>query len=374
MLTRRQVLLGAAALALAACGDNDNASDSSPASTSTTSGTSTTSTTTSGPTTSTSAPASSPVGRYYPPAEGTWETIEPAAAGWERRGIDAVVEYVGGANTTTFLMLSGGRVLAEHYFGGATASTLQDIASAQKPVTSTLVGIAQAQGKLHVDDTITSHLGPGWSRAAPAEEAPITVRHLMTMTSGLNPRTLRKKTAPGAVWDYNTDAYQRLRKVLEKVTGMGIDALTRSSIFDRIGVSSDTRWVERGEADAMGDKLWGIRSTARDLARFGLLAARLGRWEDTQVVSEAWLREAWTSIPQKVDYGDLWWLLGKGHLRRVGAPPDLVAGLGAQDQKVYVSPSLDLVVVRQGTAAKEASEAESDFDGQLVKRIVAARL
>ena len=52
----------------------------------------------------------------------------------------------------------------------------------------------------------------------------------------------------------------------------------------------------------------------------------------------------------------------------------MVAALGAHDQKIYVIPSADLVVARQGLAANEASDTESEFDGDLIQAIVTARL
>jgi hypothetical protein len=95
------------------------------------------------------------------------------------------------------------------------------------------------------------------------------------------------------------------------------------------------------------------------------------------VVPAGWFAEALRpSQDRNPLYGYLWWLLG----RQAGdgrpedqVPGDLVAALGARDQKVYACPSLDLVVVRQGGAAREAAEARSSFDGELLARLVAAR-
>jgi hypothetical protein len=108
------------------------------------------------------------------------------------------------------------------------------------------------------------------------------------------------------------------------------------------------------------------------MARFGLFAQRSGAWSSGQVTSPGWFAEAWTSSAVKADYGLLWWLQGKGTLKGK-APPDLVSALGARDQKIYVAPSLDVVVTRQGLAAGAASEAESNFDVLLLSAIAAAR-
>jgi CubicO group peptidase (beta-lactamase class C family) len=368
--TRREVLAGAMSLtALAACGGSNDAVATATTTTATTAGGTATATTTGAPATA--------AGTYLPPATGEWAAADPAATGWSQARLDKLGPAVGDANSRTFMMLAGGRILLESYFAGATADTLQDIASCQKSVTSTLIGIAHEKGILDIDQHVSEFLAPGWSKATPAQEAAITVRHVMTMSSGLNPTTLRKVDEPGARWDYNTAIYQKLRRVLEAAAGDDINHLSRAWMFDTIGIGASVVWQERPDVpeatDATGEREWGLLMTARDMARFGLLALRKGTWGETQVVSRDWLESAWRSSPVKVDYGLLWWLLGKGNRGGANAPDDWVAGLGAQDQKVYVVPSLDLVATRQGTAAREASDNTSSFDATLMRGILATR-
>ncbi len=314
---------------------------------------------------------------YIPAAGDAWEAADPVATGWSQPGLDRLAATVEGSNSTTFIMLAGGRILAEHYWGSAHAATLQDVASVQKSVTSTLLGIARDGGLLDFDDAVSDYLHAGWSKASAADEGRISLRHLMTMSSGLNPNTLRKVAEPGTLFDYNTDAYQKLRRVLENASGLGIDELSRQWLLDPIDVGSSAGWVERlvgGEPDATGEVPWGLRLTVRDMARFGLLALRGGRWADAAVTPDGWFAEAWTPSPAKRDYGLLWWLLGRGARGGRDAPPDWVGALGAGDQKVYVIPSLDLVMARQGQPAAEATEAGSSFDSTLIQGILAARL
>jgi CubicO group peptidase (beta-lactamase class C family) len=311
-------------------------------------------------------------GAYFPPDTGDWEKADAQKTGWSPSGLDALTALVRDNRSSTFMMLAGGRILVEEYFNGSAAS-VQDVASVQKSVTSTLLGIAREKGLLGLDDKVPKYLGHGWSNARPPEEDAISLRHLMTHSSGLDPRTLRKAAEPGTVFDYNTEAYQKLRLVLEKAAGMDINALTRGWLFNQIGVSNSSAWRARqGAPDATGAVQWGIAMTARDMARFGLVALRRGQWSDRRVVASSWFDEAWASSPVNAGYGLLWWLLGKGRFRGQ-APADWVAALGARDQKVYVVPSLDLVVTRQGLAAKEESEAVSNFDADLLKAIAAAR-
>ena len=311
---------------------------------------------------------------YFPPAASEWETIDAASAGFTPRGIAAIARLIEETNGNTYMLVQGGRIVDEQYWGSS-ADTAADVASVQKSFTSTLLGIARAKGLVDFDDPVSSYLDAGWTNASPDEEAAITIRHLLTMTSGLDERTLSAVSAPGERWAYNTDAYQKLRRVLEAVASTDINTLTSEWLFGPIGIDNPEAWRPRpgGIADAAGDELWGLNLRAREMARFGLLAARRGSWNSDPVTEPEWFDEAWTPIPQKRDYGYLWWLVGNGTLRRAGAPADTVAALGARDQKIYVVPSLDLVLTRQGEAANEVAAAQSDFDRRLIRALVAAR-
>lgn len=383
-MTRRAVMAGAAAavagVALGSC--SRESSTSGGTSTSTAGAPATTSSSTADTPPDTSVGTTATAGEatpYVPPSHdaGAWETADAADAGWSTEGLDAVARLVETSNSSTLTVVIAGRLVLERYFAGATAESVQDIASCQKSVTSTLVGMSVAEGELELDQPVSDVLPAGWSRAAPAAEGRITIRHLLTMTSGLHPRRLTPVTEPGTTFDYNTPAYQKLRLVLEAGTGTGIDALSRERLFDRVGMSPLAVWEPRPDLpqfrDATGELAWGLKLPARDMARFGLLAQRKGTWGADEVVSAAWFDEAWTSSPAQVDYGYLWWLLGRRRGERSRVPEDWVAALGAGDQKIYVVPSLDLVVTRQGAAAEEATEARSGFDAALIDALLAAR-
>ena len=387
-LSRRRILVGLSAaplVALGACGgDSDgkkttktpeSASTVAPSASSVTSVAPGARATASVATASAAASAQPTTSSYFPPPTGTWETIDAQKAGFSSAGLEKITTLVRDTNGGTFMMLAGGRILVESYFSTVNADSHFDVASVQKSVVSTLIGIAREKGLLALDDFVSKYLPAGWSKASAAEEAKITIRHLMTHSSGLDPKTLRKVAEPGTKYDYNTDAYQKTRPILEKVSGMEITKLTHAWVLDPIGASATAAWVIReGEKDATGAQQWGFSLSARDMARFGLLSIRRGNWAGTALIKPAWYDEAWAPSKVKADYGLLWWLMGRGTLAKVGAPRDLVAALGAMDQKIYVVPSQDLVVTRQGRAAAEDSEAESDFDKVLFKAIAAARL
>ena len=248
-----------------------------------------------------------------------------------------------------------------------------------------LVGVAAAQGAFGLDDTVTSILGAGWSNGTPDEEAPITVRHLLTMTSGLD-ESLKRVAAPGAQWLYNTDAYHRLELVLQARVGKSLADLTRAFVFDPIGAGA-SGWTQRAlQKDAKGVPMSALEMTARDMARVGLLVMADGRWNGKDVVPSAYLASALApSQSLNASYGLLWWLNGQSSALMPpstpvagplmpSAPADVVAALGANDQKIYVSRSQKLVVTRQGPRAGESAQARSGWDDQLWQHVMAAKV
>jgi CubicO group peptidase (beta-lactamase class C family) len=239
-------------------------------------------------------------------------------------------------------------------------------------VVAVLVGVAVRRGALSLTDPVSRWLGPGWSRAPRAAERRITVRHLLTMTSGLDD-DLRLLAPAGAQWRYTNAAYHRLHPTLEAATGRTLSRFSQEALFGPIGMSS-ARWQARGAGEHEGES--GLVMTPRDMARFGLLVLAGTRWAGRPpVVQSAYLRAALsTSQRHNPSYGYLWWLNGKPSYRvgadprsRPGpiipaAPTDLVAALGAADQKIYVVPSLDLVAVRQGARGGPPGLGRTGFD------------
>lgn len=335
--------------------------------------------------TSPEAGAPSAASDYFPPATGTWETVTAADAGFDPAKLDELATFVEQSRSTTFMILYEGRILVEKYWSGADATTLQDVASAQKSVLSMLVGQLISKGTLAFDDTVTSILGAGWSNASAAEEAPITMRHLLTMTSGLD-ASLGFAAPAGTTWLYNTDAYHRTGLAVVAKTGKSLQDHTREAMFDAIGVGT-SEWSTRGLVkDSKGMPVDALLMNARDMARVGLLMMHRGTWRDQVIVPNAYVTEAMTpSQTFNPSYGFLFWLNGQASallppaqphagMLMPSAPPDLVAALGAADQKIHASTAAKLVVVRQGASAGGLASAASDWDETLWQHIVAAQV
>jgi CubicO group peptidase (beta-lactamase class C family) len=332
-----------------------------------------------------------PASLYFPPTAGEWEQVAPATAGWNDGRLKLALELAGKTRASGVVILHHGRVLAEQYWevdqntpAGKKAReygafvlgrddkghVIEDVASVQKSVAAVLVGLAQSKGLLRLDDLVQQHLGKGWSKASAAEEAAITIRHLVTMTSGLKD-DLTFEAAAGTRWRYNTTAYSRTVKVVAAAAKKEPNDLTREWLTGRIGMK-DSRWIERrgANADTAANAL-GFATTARDLARFGLFILAEGRWNGETVFPDREYMRAMLQPSQQLNpsYGYLWWLNGKTEVARGSgervkgplistAPADLVAALGAVDRKVYVVPSLGLVVTRLGNSAGPAFQNE----------------
>lgn len=324
-----------------------------------------------------------PTTTYYPPLGSTaWETISPTALGWNAAALESALDWAGTQNSSAIVILSRGRIVAERYWNGWTPQTAGPYFSAGKTITSYLIGQLAAEGRLALDEPVSRRLGAGWSRAT--SESQITVRQLLSMASGLDD-SLRTVTAPGPRFYYNNPAYYQLFGVAEAAAGTSMTALTQARLWSRIGMST-ARWVPSTDT---GEPGFIHAGSARDFARFGLLMLQHGVWDGQRVHADsAFLANARRpSGTDNASYGWLWWLNGGASYRTPGpyllptvsgplipdAPADLAAALGKDDKKLYVVPSLQLVVVRLGdrapTSGTASPEAISSFDNALWQRL-----
>jgi CubicO group peptidase (beta-lactamase class C family) len=321
--------------------------------------------------------AASAQSTYFPPDDGTWERVDPGSVGWDAAGLSAALDLAGRRHSSGVLILHDGRIMAERYWELETPSrgyvvgvqgtdaagrAIEDVASAQKSVVAVLVGIAQERGLLTLDDPVTTHLGRGWSKASPTWERAIMISHLLSMTSGLA-TDMTFQADPGTEWLYNTPAYHYVMRVVEAVTGQDRNAVTREWLTGLLGMRHSS-WTPRPWANAAIGV--GLSTTARDLARFGLMIQAGGRWGDQIVVDTEYLREMLSpSQSLNPSYGYLWWLNGQDFRLAANAratrtngplipsaPADLVAMQGARDRKLYRVPSLGLIVTRLGDAGR----------------------
>lgn len=318
---------------------------------------------------------------YFPPAGSTsWETYDPASIGWNSANIPSLYNFLESKGTKAFIVLKHGRIVMERYFGTFTRDSVWYWASAGKTATAVLVGIAQQEGLLNINNRSNQYLGNGWTSLPLAQENQITVRHQLTMTTGLDdavpdsdctlPSCLQFRAAPGTRWAYHNAPYTLLEKVVANASGRTYNQFYQQKLATPTGMGG--LWIAAGSNNI-------LYSNARTMARFGLLLLNKGSWASTPVLSDTAYFRAMTNSSQNLNlsYGYLTWLNGKSShmvpiLRNVfntaltpPAPADMFAGLGKNDQKVYVVPSQKLVVIRMGESAGAIQLASSSFDTEL---------
>jgi CubicO group peptidase (beta-lactamase class C family) len=227
--------------------------------------------------TDTNDPAVTPL--YFPPVSGTeWQTHTPASLSWNETALNDLYAYLQSKNTKAFMILKDGKIVSEKYFGTFTADSLWYWASAGKTMTAMLVGIAQQEGLLNINNRTSQYLGRGWTSLPAVKEDLITVRHQLTMTTGLDdgvadddctlPSCLVYKADAGTRWAYHNAPYTLLDKVVENATGLSYNTYFQQKIRNVIGMNG--LWVRSGYNNV-------YLSNARSMARFGLLMLNKGK-------------------------------------------------------------------------------------------------
>lgn len=310
---------------------------------------------------------------YFPSVDGTeWETSSPDSLGWNSDVIPELYDELSTKGTRAFILLKNGKIVLEKYWGNNILNTApfdqDDLwywASAGKTLTAFLVGLAQQEGDLDINDKTSDYLGQGWTGIEQDKENQILIRHQLTMTSGLdytagnldctNPECLLYKEDPGKQWYYHNAPYTLLESVVSNASGISYNDFTDIHLEDRIGFKGN--WIPSGFLNVY----W---STARDAARFGLLMLNKGTWDETRILTDSIYFYNMTNPSQDLNpaYGYLTWLNGQNSIVYPGlpfpihvslsanAPDDLFAGLGKNGQFVDVVPSEGIVMIRFGEA------------------------
>ena len=166
---------------------------------------------------------------YFPPVQGdAWESVSPGELGWCVDNIDTLLRYVERNESKAFIVLVDGRIALEWYADGFESTDNWYWASAGKVVTATLVGKLVEDGLVDIERSSQDYIGKGWTNLTDEQEAAITVRHQLTMTTGLDdqagdphctdPECLVYKADPGTRWAYHNGPYTMLDGVIEGAT------------------------------------------------------------------------------------------------------------------------------------------------------------
>lgn len=334
---------------------------------------------------------------YYPPPEsqGGWRWLTGAEAIRERGGMDSALldqamqkqEWLYGGDSWGIVIIRNGYLVREHYTFNVLIPTRFDVWSCTKTFTGTAWGLLLDESrtgrlavKVDLDSPAYEFIPEGLPLTDP-RKARITIRNLLTMTSGIKgekwgiagtptatgagplehalgryPNRYGKSVdqlagEPGTVWDYSDPAFTHLSPIFTHITRRQMADYLLERILAPIGIESLT-WDVHGGSGSLGpftNAHTGVHISAREMARFGYLALRGGLWNDQQLMP-AWWMELATQPSQELNtaYGFTWWVNTRS-TRWPGLPLDMFALEGYRANRCYIVPSLDLVVARVGT-------------------------
>lgn len=317
-----------------------------------------------------------------------WERVsDPAQVGWSQEKLQIARDYSKTISTEAVTIVLNGRVLDEW---GATTNRF-NVHSIRKSFVSALYGIHVHEGRIDLTATMG---GLGIEDNEPALtpiEKTATVKQLLQARSGVyHPalyetaamkakRPLRGSHEPGTFWYYNNWDFNVLGTILEQQAHTKIFADFKQRIADPIGMQ-DFR-VEDGKYVTGADSIhpaYPFRMTARDMARFGLLYLRQGRWKDRQVVAADWVKEStmsYSDAGSSGGYGYLWWIAANGkHLPGVELADGSYSARGAGGHYILVIPPMDLVIVHRVNTDIPARSVSSTEFGKLVRLILDAKV
>ncbi|WP_461052492.1 serine hydrolase domain-containing protein [Spirosoma arcticum] len=357
---------------------------------------------------------------YFPARGDAWARREPAKVGMDAARLDSAVAFAKTQETTqmkpdfstqeeifgkllgpmpTSRAATNGIILRHGYIVAEWGDTQRadPTYSAAKSVLSTVVGISHERGLIpDIHQPVAKLIHDGGYESA--QNRAITWEHHLRQTSewegelwgknsdfigkeafGRGERKPRTLQAPGTYYEYNDVRINRMALSLLRLWKKPIPDVVRDEIMNPIGASDTWQYIPYPTAVAdidgkpmpsvSGGTRWGggLRISARDLARFGYLFLRQGRWADRQIVSANWVKQATTPGPVGPDYGYLWWLnTGTGESDKKpwpDAPTTSYAALGAGSNTVWVDLEHDIVIVWRW---------HNGNPNELIKRVLAA--
>ncbi|MFQ5796390.1 MAG: serine hydrolase domain-containing protein [Candidatus Bipolaricaulia bacterium] len=303
----------------------------------------------------------------YWPTQG-WRTSTPEAQGMDSARLAEMLAYIqeGQIDIDSVTVVRNGYIVTDAYFYPVRQNRLHILHSVSKSVTSTLVGIAIDQGYIEgVDQPVLGFFPERTVANLNDVKQAMTLEHLLTMTAGVDwpewphPYTsdeniliqmIRSRDwvqfvldrpmtqEPGSQFNYNSGASFLLSAIIQETTGMSALGFARQHLFDPLGISRAI-WPSGPQGITMG---WGeLRITPHAMAKIGYLFLSEGRWDDEQIVSSEWVEASTTSHIDSPGYGYQWWVNPSALAPTAG----YYFAAGLYGQRIFVVPSLDMVVV-----------------------------
>jgi CubicO group peptidase (beta-lactamase class C family) len=312
-------------------------------------------------------------------AVGAQVTLDP-------RGLAAAELYADKMRSVALLVHHRGALRHEKYWPGFDARTRTNPNSMHKTVLGLLVGAAIADGHIDSADAKASRWIDEWRGSAHRD---ITVRQLLRMSSGLEVPVfgtwqssrilfgsdlergvlaLGTEAAPDAQFQYNNAGSQVLVMLLERATGQRYAQYLSERLWQRLGNDDAALWLDRPGGLPRG--FCCLFATARDWLRVGRLFLDDGRVGEDQVIPAQWIREMGAPSPQNPNFGlHLWRGSPPGQARTYNrhtitalhsapfAAADILYIDGFGGQRVYIVPSLELLIVRTGVSSTDWDDA-----------------
>ena len=298
-------------------------------------------------------------------------------------------------DTLSLIVIHKGEIILERYADGIDMMTRTRTWSTAKSIASTLIGMLVDEGRLELDKPLAINWLPDVEGPNKDPRKAITLRHVLNMSSGLYPvdsfgmeyatgsglaywagassvdgaRSRALIREPGTTWDYEN--YDTLLAVFAMKLALE-DAETyasfpREALLDRIGMRNTLVSTDR-----FGDFIFSsqVYTTARDLARFGLLYLNDGAWQGERLISKDWIEFERTPAPATAHrgnmYGAQFWLVPDD---RKDVPKSAYTTAGNRGQFVIIIPSHDTVIVRRGLDYGKQGFDEWDLTREVLKAI-----
>jgi CubicO group peptidase (beta-lactamase class C family) len=303
-----------------------------------------------------------------------WQTASLEEVGFNSAKLAAMLEDIhdgGYENLHSLLIVKDGRLVFEEYFRGHNQTSLDDVASVTKSVTSIMVGIAIKQGFIKGADQYLTELLPSYADLLNADplKQKLQLWHVLSMTSGFewdeetypygdkrNDATAMERSTdavrfvldrpmarePGAKFQYCGGNSMLLSAILEEATGMTVAEYAKLNLFEPLGISF-YRWPPYADGHTNTDG--GLSLRPRDMAKIGQLMLNQGVWNGVQLIPAEWVAEstqAHTKASLLNTYGYQWWRETQSILLE-SVKTYFAAGFGGQLINVY--PDQNMVVV-----------------------------
>jgi CubicO group peptidase (beta-lactamase class C family) len=245
-------------------------------------------------------------GKYYPDAD--WEKSSPESQGIELKKIKKIMDLsFSDSSTQGVVVIKNGIIIGEKYAEGYTLNSHGTSWSMAKSYYAALVGISIQRGEIgSLDDPASKYL-----EYYKDERSKITIRDLLNMSSGLDfpshehekmffqkshldyAKNVGVEKEAGLKFEYNNVNSMIIGDILYVVTGIKADKLLVERILDPIGASNYKLWK-----DEMGAVLTYccVDMTPRDYSKIGLLFARNGNWEGSQIIPEGFINETFQTV------------------------------------------------------------------------------